>query len=113
MSFKKVLPFLINTDVSYVDSQDGSIAENADIRFTAAFGDAIVRFGGQLFKGISNTDFIVDYPLGKLLNSKTLSNNLVLRVERIYDPIDFSSSSSSSTISGSRVGAQIYYRIKF
>lgn len=110
---EKVLPFLINTDVSYVDSQDGSIAENADIRFTAAFGDAIVRFGGQLFKGISNTDFIVDYPLGKLLNSKTLSNNLVLRVERIYDPIDFSSSSSSSTISGSRVGAQIYYRIKF
>lgn len=109
---EKVLPFLINTDVSYVDSQDGSIAENADIRFTASFGDAIVRFGGQLFKGISNTDFIVDYPLGKILNSKTLSNNLVLRLERIYDPSDFSTS-SSSTISGSRVGAQIYYRIKF
>jgi len=109
---EKILPFLINTDVSYVDSKTGTVAENADIRFTASFGDAIVRFGGQLFKGLSNTDFIIDYPVGKIFNSKTLSSNLFFRLERIYDPIDFSSS-SSSVITGTRVGAQLYYRIKF
>ncbi len=109
---EKILPFLINTDVSYVDSKTGTIAENADIRFTASFGDAIVRFGGQLFKGLSNTDFIIDYPVGKIFNSETLSSNLFFRLERIYDPIDFSTS-SSSVITGTRVGAQLYYRIKF
>lgn len=109
---EKVLPFLINTDVSYVDSKGGTVAENADIRFTAAFGDAVVRFGGQLFKGISNTDFIVDYPIGKLFNSKSLSNDLFLRLERIYDPVN-AYSSSSSVLTGTRVGAQILYRIKF
>ncbi len=90
----------------------GSVAENADFRFTAAFGDAVVRFGGQLFKGISNTDFIVDYPVGKLFNSKALSNDLFLRLERIYDPVN-AYSSSSSVLTGTRVGAQILYRIKF
>ncbi len=109
---EKVLPFLINTDVSYVDSKSGTLAENADIRFTAAVGDAIVRFGGQLFKGISNTDFIVDYPLGKLLNSATLSQNLYVRLERIYDPVN-ASANSTSALTGTRTGALIFYRIKF
>lgn len=109
---EKVLPFLINTELSYVDSKTGTMAENTDIRFTAAFGDAVIRFGGQLFKGISNTDFIVDYPIGKLINKKTISNNLILRLERIYDPVNVSTT-STSVLTGTRVGAQVFYRIKF
>ena len=88
------------------------MAEKPHNRITSALGEAEVTFGGQLFKGISNTDFIVDYPVGKLFNSKALSNDLFLRLERIYDPVN-AYSSSSSVLTGTRVGAQILYRIKF
>jgi len=111
-SLETVLPFLINTDVNYIDSKTGSIAENTDIRFTAAIGGAVIRFGGQIFKGIANTDIIIDYPVSKMLNLKSLSDDLVLRVERVYDPFS-SASTDASVVSGTRAGALIYYRIKF
>lgn len=111
-SLETVLPFLINTDVNYIDSKTGSIAENTDIRFTAAIGGAVIRFGGQIFKGIANTDIIIDYPVSKMLNLKNISDDLVLRVERVYDPFS-SASTDASVVSGTRAGALIYYRIKF
>ena len=108
---ENILPWIINTNINYVDSEGGTLAGNADIRFTAAIGDAIVRFGGQIFKGIANTDIIVDYPLNKLLKVESLSNNLFIRVERVYDP--FSESNDVSNSSGTRAGALIYYKIKY
>ncbi len=111
-SIESVLPFLINTDVNYIDSKTGSIAENTDIRFTAAIGGAIIRFGGQIFKGIANTDIIIDYPVNKMLKISGLSNDLILRLERVYDPFS-SASTDNSVVSGTRAGALIYYRIKF
>lgn len=110
-SIENILPWIINTNINYVDSKEGNIANNADIRFTAAIGDAIVRFGGQIFKGIANTDIIIDYPLNKLLKIETLSNNLFIRLEKVYDP--FSESSDVSNTSGTRTGALIFYKFKF
>ena len=69
-----------------MDNKSGSIAENTDVRFTAAVGDAIIRFGGQIFRGLANTDIVVDYPINKLLKFQSLSNNLMVRLERVYDP---------------------------
>ncbi|MDZ4713247.1 MAG: hypothetical protein SGI89_13110 [bacterium] len=110
-SLEDIFPFLINTNLNYVDSQTGTIAQNTDIRFTAAVGDAIIRFGGQIFKGIANTDIVIDYPLNKLFKMKSLSNNLILRLEKIYDP--FAEQNDVANTNGSKTGAIIYYRIKF
>lgn len=110
-SIENILPWIINTNINYVDSEGGNIASNADIRFTAAIGDAIVRFGGQIFKGIANTDIIIDYPLNKLLKVNSLSNNLFIRLEKVYDP--FSESNDVSNSSGTRSGAMIFYKIKY
>lgn len=110
-SLEELFPFLINTNLNYVDSQNGTVIQNTDIRFTAAVGDAIIRFGGQIFKGISNTDIVVDYPLNKLFQMQSLSNNLMFRVERIYDPFEGQNDITNTT--GTRAGALIYYIIKF
>lgn len=110
-SFEEIFPFLINTNVNYIDSKTGSFAENTDIRFTAAFGDAIIRFGGQVFKGISNTDIAVDYPLNKLFKVESLSNNFFIRLERYYDPL--ANQNDISSTSGKRTGALLYYKLKF
>lgn len=110
-SIEDIAPWIINTSFNYVDSKTGTVAQNTDIRFTAAIGDAIVRFGGQIFRGIANTDIVLDYPLNKLLEIKSLSNNLIFRFERVYDP--FYSDSDITNTNGTRVGAMIYYKIKF
>ncbi len=110
-SIEDILPWIINTNINYVDSKNGNVANNADIRFTAAIGDAIVRFGGQIFKGIANTDIVIDYPLNKLLKVQSLSNNLFIRLEKVYDP--FSENGDVSNTSGTRTGALVYYKFKF
>ncbi|HMS64542.1 MAG TPA: hypothetical protein PKD83_04735 [Ignavibacteria bacterium] len=110
-SLENILPWLINTDINYLNTQDGNIASNADVRFTAAIGDAIVRFGGQIFKGIANTDIIIDYPLNKLLKIGSSSRQLFIRAEKVFDP--FSQDNDVSNFSGTRTGALIYYKIKF
>ncbi len=108
-----ILPFIVNTDINYVNSQNGSVAQNTDIRITAAFGDAIVRVGGQVFDNLNNTNFVVQYPLGKLLNIKGISSNLFIQVERTVDPLTSLSSNTSVEAADIRTGATIYYRIKF
>lgn len=110
-SLENILPFIVNTDVNYIDSQSGTVAQNTDIRFTATVGDAVVKFGGQIFKGIANTDLVVDYPLTKLFGSTATSSNVILRLERIYDP--FVSQNNLVSTEGTRYGAVVYYRIKF
>lgn len=109
---QEVLPFIVNTDFNYVNSQNGSVAQNTDIRITAEFGDAIVRVGGQVFNNLNNTSFLIQYPLGKLLKIPGLSNNLFIQVERTVDPL---TTVSSNTVleSDIRTGATVYYRIKF
>ncbi|MCB0725005.1 MAG: hypothetical protein KDC73_09880 [Ignavibacteriae bacterium] len=110
-AIQDILPFIVNTNVSYSDSQGGSVVQNTDLSFTAQFGDATVRFGGQVFQDISNSNVVIEYPLNKLLGLN-LPSNLILQVERVADP---SSTSSSSEFSNKeiRTGALIYYRIKF
>ncbi len=110
-SIEQILPWLINTSIGFVDNKTGSIAENTDVRFTAAVGDAIIRFGGQIFRGLANTDIVVDYPINKLLKFQSLSNNLMVRLERVYDP--FYNDADVTNTSGTRVGGMIFYKIKF
>ncbi|MDQ3194320.1 MAG: translocation/assembly module TamB, partial [Bacteroidota bacterium] len=110
-SLETIFPFLINTSFNYVDSKSGTIAQNTDVRFTASIGDAIIRFGGQIFKGIANTDIVLDYPLNKFLKIGSLSNNLIFRFERVYDP--FYSDNDIANTNGTRVGGLVYYKIKF
>lgn len=102
------LPFIMSTDINYVDSQNGSFAQNTDIRFTAGLGDATIRFGGQILTDLSNTNFSIEYPISKLLRMNLLSNNLVAKFERITDP--FSRNQSSKDV---RTGGGFIYRIKF
>jgi hypothetical protein len=104
------LPFIVNTDINYIDNSGGNLSRGADIRFTAAFGDATVRFGGQMLYDISNTNFIIEYPLNKLLKIKFLSNNLIFQFERLVDPL---SQSTSQINTANRVGAIILYKINF
>ncbi len=103
-----ILPFIMSTDINYVDSQNGSFAQNTDIRFTAGLGDATIRFGGQILTDLSNTNFSIEYPLSKLLHMNLLSNNLVAKFERIIDP--FSRNQTSKDV---RTGGGLIYRIKF
>ncbi len=110
-SIEQVFPWLINTEVNYIDSKSGSFAENTDIRFTASVGDAVIRFGGQIFRGIANTDIVVDYPLNRVFGMEKASSNLMVRIERVYDP--FINQNSISNTDGSRAGAVLYYRIRF
>jgi hypothetical protein len=109
-TLQNYIPFLVNTDINYVDNQSGNVAQNTDIRFTAEIGYAIIRFGGQVFKDLSNTNFTLEYPINKLWKFNHLSNNLIFQFERVVDPY----SENSTTITGSsRTGALIFYRIKF
>lgn len=109
---QNILPFIVNTDINYVNSQSGSVAQNTDIRITAEFGDAIVRVGGQVFDNVNNTNFVIQYPLGKLLKIPGISNNLFIQVERTVDPLT-SIGSNLTVDSDVRTGATVYYRIKF
>lgn len=110
---QELLPFIVNTDINYVNSTNGSVAQNTDIRITAEFGDAIVRVGGQVFDDVNNTNFVIQYPLGKLLKLEGLSNNLYIQVERSVDPLTTLGSNIVVESSDIRTGATIYYRIKF
>ena len=110
-SIEQVLPWLINTSIGFVDNKTGSVAQNTDVRFTAAIGDAVIRFGGQIFRGLANTDIVVDYPINKLLKMKSLSNNLIFRFERVYDP--FYSDADVTNTNGTRLGGMFYYKFKF
>jgi len=110
---QNILPFIVNTDINYVNSQTGSIAQNTDIRITAEFGDAVVRVGGQVFDNVGNTNVAIQYPLGKLLNIPGLSNNLFIQIERTVDPLNSSSSNITLISADVRTGATVYYRIKF
>ena len=109
---QQVIPFIVNTDINYVDSRTGSVAQNTDLRLTAQFGDAIVRVGGQIFDNISNTNVIIQYPLDKLLKLKAIQNKLILQLERTNDPLT-STNVTQSGVNETRTGAIIFYKIKF
>lgn len=103
------MPFILSTDINYVDTYGGTVAQNTDIRITAGLGDFKIQLGGQILSDISNTNFIIEYPLSKLFNFKGLTNNLILRMERLVDPF-----SQNSLISlDNRLGGAIIYKIKF
>jgi hypothetical protein len=104
------LPFIINTDINYVENTGGNVIQGTDIRFTAEFGDAIVRFGGQLFYDITSANFVIEYPLNKLLKVKSLSNNLIFQFERIVDPF---SQNTTQINTSNRIGGLILYKINF
>jgi hypothetical protein len=104
------LPFIINAEINYRENQSGTFASNTDIRFTAEVGDATVRFGGQILTDITNANVVVEYPMNKLLNIKSLSSNLVFQFERLIDPFN----QNQTTINfENRTGALLIYKIKF
>jgi hypothetical protein len=109
---ENIFPFILNTDVNYVETKEGTFVENTDIRFTAELGDAVIRFGGRFFSGIGNTDIIIEYPLNRLFGYRGIYRNLVIQLERIVDP--FATSAETATYRDeSRTGGLLYYRIKF
>lgn len=103
------LPFILQTDISYKNSQSGSFAENTDIRFTAQFGGATVIFGGQILRDLSNTNFLIEYPLNNIFGIHNISQNLIIQLERYIDPF----SQNSILSSDNRTGGALLYRIKF
>lgn len=105
---QSILPFIKTAGINYDDSQSGSIAQNTSLNLTAEFGDAVVRFGGQVFNDVSNTNIIVTYPIGKLI-SPQLGNNLMLQVERITNQLN----QTSILNPAERVGVILQYKIKF
>ena len=108
-AIQDVLPFIVNTSINYNDSESGNVVQNTDLSLTAQFGDATVRFGGQVFEDISNSSIVIEYPLNKLLNLN-LPSNLVLQIERVVDPTSTLRTDGSDEF---RFGALLYYRIKF
>ncbi|MCE1164454.1 MAG: translocation/assembly module TamB [Bacteroidetes bacterium] len=103
------LPFILKTDISYKDSQSGSFAENTDVRFTAQIAGATVIFGGQIFRDLSNTNFLIEYPLNNIFGVNNFSQNIILQLERYIDPFNQNNLSSVDN----RTGGAIVYRIKF
>ncbi len=104
------LPFILSTDINYMETQSGNLAEGTDIRFTAALGDATIRFGGRILTDLSNTNFMIEYPLNKLLRFNSVSNKFIMKFERIIDPY---SSNTTTTTTANRTGGALIYRIKF
>ncbi|MCX6156865.1 MAG: translocation/assembly module TamB domain-containing protein [Ignavibacteriae bacterium] len=103
------LPFILKTDISYKDSQTGSFAENTDIRVTAQLAGATVIFGGQILRDLSNTNFLIEYPLNNIFGIHNISQNLIIQLERYIDPF----SQNSILSSDNRTGGALLYRIKF
>jgi hypothetical protein len=103
------LPFILKTDISYKDSQGGSFAENTDLRFTAQIAGATVVFGGQIFRDLSNTNFLIEYPLNNIFGVNNFSQNIILQLERYIDPFNQNNFSSSDN----KTGGALLYRIKF
>jgi hypothetical protein len=102
------LPFILKTDISYKDSPDGTFAENTDIRFTAQVAGATVIFGGQILQDLSNTNFLVEYPLNNAVK-KSFAEKIIIQIERYVDP----SNQNNIFSSDNRTGGAILYRIKF
>ncbi len=103
------LPFIVKTDISYNDAKKGTFAENTDIRFTAQFGGATIILGGQILRDLSNTNFLIEYPLNNILGINNVSQNLILQLERYFDPF----SQNNVLSNDSRTGGSLFYRIKF
>jgi len=103
------LPFILKTDISYKDSQSGSFADNTDVRFTAQIAGATVIFGGQIFRDLSNTNFLIEYPLNNIFGVNNFSQNIIIQLERYIDPFNQNNLSSIDN----RTGGAIVYRIKF
>lgn len=104
-----IMPFILSTDINYVDSYGGNVAKSTDIRITAGVGDFKIQVGGQILSDITNTNFIIEYPLSKLFKWQRISNNLLLRFERLVDPF-----TQNALISlNNRIGGALIYKIKF
>lgn len=101
------IPWIVKTDISY--KEGGNLAQNADIRVTAELAGATVMLGGQILQDLSNTNFLIEYPLNKVFGMTGFSQNLILQFERYVDP--FSQNNVFST--NNRTGGGLYYRIKF
>lgn len=103
------LPFIVKTDITYNDNQKGTFAENTDIRLTAQFAGATIILGGQILRDLSNTNFLIEYPLNNIFGINNVSQNLILQLERYFDPF----SQNNILSNDSRTGGALFYRIKF
>lgn len=107
-TLQSYVPFLLSADINYQGSSNGNLVTDTDIRLTAEIGGATIRFGGQVFRDISNTNFTIEYPLNRIFKLP-LTNNLVIQFERIINPYSEARGFSTS----SRTGGLLFYRIKF
>ncbi|MGB9697599.1 MAG: hypothetical protein ACP5P3_08100 [Ignavibacteria bacterium] len=107
-TLQSYVPFLLSADINYQGSSNGNLVTDTDIRLTAEIGGATIRFGGQVFRDISNTNFTIEYPLNRIFKLP-LTNNLVVQFERIINPYSETRGFSTS----SRTGGLLFYRIKF
>lgn len=107
-TLQSYVPFLLSADINYQGSTNGNLVTDTEIRLTAEIGGATIRFGGQVFRDISNTNFTIEYPLSRIFKLP-LTNNLVVQFERIINPYSETRGFSTS----SRTGGLLFYRIKF
>jgi hypothetical protein len=104
-AIRTIAPFVTSTEISY---SQGNIKEGTSINLTSQFGGAIVKVGGRLFSGLSNTEITVEYPLNKLFNID-FSNRLLFEFFRLAD---YNAPVSSGTLNFT-TGIKLSYKITF
>jgi hypothetical protein len=102
---RDILPFLIDAEFNYTE---GKVADT-DVQLTSEFGDATVKVGGQFFKEVKNFEFVVDYPVNKMLNLN-LPETLLLEFFK-QDLVNSVSGLNNQT--STNTGVKVIYKIKF
>lgn len=101
-ALRNIAPFILNTEVTYT----GGDISTTDIRVTSAFGDAIVRIGGQILTDINNLEVSIEYPLNRLFDIN-VSNNLIIEISRIKSTSVFNVNDAFETRAG------LTYKIRY
>jgi len=95
-----------SVDVLYYGG-NRSLSDAADVRLTGQVGDAVIRFGGQIWNDLGNTNASVEVPMSSIVG-RTELRNLILTLERRVEGVDINDERRTASN-----GARIFYRISF
>jgi hypothetical protein len=101
-ALKRQISAIQSVDLQYY----GGDWNKTDLRVTAAFSSAVIRFGGRVIEGINNTNVSVEVPVGSMFGSDRF-RNLLFKYERKVDAVE---SIDQRTQSNS---LSLFYRIVF
>lgn len=102
---RTIAPFITSAEINYTQ---GNIKEGTNVNITSEFGDAIVKIGGRVLSGLSNTEFTVEYPLNKLFRIN-VSNRIVIELYRTAED----NSSINTDNNSFSTGLKLSYKIRF